>query len=85
MDYVYFGLLILALIAAVIFISKLDTRTKSKYKTKAYELLEISDPDPKEVKDTYKGLHIYGGRIKKDKEARELIKCLLEKHGRLLD
>ena len=85
MDWVYFGLFIVALIVAIIFIVKLDTRTKNKYKTKAYELLEISDPDSKEVKDTCKGLRLYGGRIKKDKETRELIKRLLEKHGRLLD
>ncbi len=85
MDYLLFALLILALIGAIVFLSKLDTKTKNKYKTQAYELLENSTPDPKVVKDTCRGLHLYSGRIKKDKEARELVKRLMEKHGHLLN
>ena len=78
-------LIILALIGIMIFLSRLDTRTKNKYKTSAYEMLEMSDPDRKQLKECIKGLRLYGGRIKKDKEARELVTRLLQKHGSLLD
>ena len=80
----YFILIILVLIGIMVFLSRMDTRTKNKYKTDAYELLELSDPDPKKVKDCLKGLRLYGGRIKKDKEARDLANRLSEKHGGLL-
>ena len=85
MDIFVFVLVILALIGIMFLLSKMDTRTKNKYKTSAYEMLETSDPDRKQLKECIKGLRLYGGRIKKDKEARELITRLLQKHGSLLD
>ena len=85
MDYFYFFLVILVLIGVIVLLSRIDTRTKNKYKTSAYEMLEMSDPDRKQLKECIKGLRLYGGRIKKDKEARELVNRLLQKHGNLLD
>jgi hypothetical protein len=84
MEYFLFALVVLALVAAVFIISKMDARTRNKYKSDAYRLLETHDPYPKEVKDTIKGLRLYAGRWKKDKESVQLIKLLQEKHGHLL-
>jgi hypothetical protein len=85
MDYFYFALIILALIAIFFFLMRLDNKTKNNYKTDAYNLLDDSCPDPKKVKDCIRGLRLYSGRIKKDKEAKELIGLLLDKHGHVFD
>jgi len=85
MDYVYFVLILLALVAVFIFLMKIDRRTKNNYKTDAYELLETDSPNPKHVKDCLRGLRLYGGHIKKDKEARELAQRLIDKHGHVFD
>jgi hypothetical protein len=84
MEYFLFALVIFALVAAVFLVSKMDARTRNKHKSDAYRLLETPDPYPKEVKDTMKGLSLYSGRWKKDKESLQLIKLLQEKHGHLL-
>lgn len=84
MDYVYFVLFILVLGGLIYLLSKIDARTKNKHKIDAYRLLENPDPNPRKVKDTVKGLRLYSGRLKKDKESAQLIKDLLEKHGHLL-
>jgi hypothetical protein len=81
MDYLYFVLMILVLVAAFVFLMRIDRKAKNKYKADAYELLENSDPEPKHVKDTVRGLRLYSGRIRKDKEAQELVRRLLDKHG----
>jgi hypothetical protein len=85
MDYFYFALIILALVAVFVFLMRLDNKAKNNYKTDAYELLENTCPDPKKVKNCIRGLRLYSGRIKKDKEAKELIGLLLDKHGNVLD
>jgi hypothetical protein len=85
MDYVYFILVILALVAVFIFLMKLDRKAKNNYKVNAYELLETDSPDPKQVKDCVRGLRLYGGHIKKDKEANDLIRRLIDKHGHVMD
>ena len=79
MDYVYFALVVLFLVFLMVLISKLDARAKKKYRKEAYRLLETSGPDPKAVKDTIKGLSLYGGRWRKDKEFVKLIQRLQEK------
>ena len=61
-----------------------EKSTKKNYKEKAANLLLTSDPDLKELKDTIKNLHLYAGRIRKDKEALNLITQLRDKHGHLL-
>ena len=85
MDYFYFILFILALIAVLILLIRADRRTRSKYKKTAYRLLETANPDSKEVKDTIKGLRLYGGRIRKDKESVQLVNRLLDKFDRHTD
>ncbi len=77
MDYFYFVLIILALIAAMYLLSRVEKNTKIKYKKTAYSLLETDRPDPKEIKGTIKGLRIYGGRFFKDKECIQLVQRLI--------
>ena len=84
MDYVYFILVILALIAVFIFLMKLDRKAKNNFKVNAYDLLETDTPDPKKVKDCIRGLRLYGGHIRKDKEAYELVRKLIDKHGHMM-
>ena len=79
MDYALFILLIVILAGAVILLRRSDTRTKNKYRKAAYSLLEKSNPDPRELKDTIKFLRLYGGRWRKDKEFVELAKRLIDK------
>jgi hypothetical protein len=80
MDYLLFALFVLALVGVLFLIRKMDARDKNKYKKAAYGLLEASNPDPKEVKNTLRGLRLYGGRFRKDKEFMLLIKRLLDKY-----
>ena len=84
MEYFYFVLFILALIVILFLLFKYDARVKSGYKKAAYRLLETSSPDVKEVRDTIKGLRLYGGRIRKDKETVELVNRLQEKFAKIL-
>jgi hypothetical protein len=79
MEYVYMFLFIALLFLLLVGLSKLDGRTKKKYKRAAYKLLETSGPDPKTVKDTIKLLRLYGGRWRKDKECIELVQRLQDK------
>lgn len=78
-DYVYIGLFIIALVLAMVGLSRLDAKTKKKYKHDAYRLLEASNAELKKVKDTIKGLRLYGGRWHKDKECIQLIERLQSK------
>ena len=84
MDYVYFILAFLVLVAAFIFLVRIDRKSKNNYKATAYELLETSSPNPKHVKDCVRGLRLYGGHMKKDKEAHDLVRQLIDKHGQFL-
>jgi hypothetical protein len=81
MDYFYFFLIIIGLVGILVLISRYEKGIKAKYKKTAYQLLETSDPNPKEVKDTIRCLRIYGGRFFKDKECMDLIDRLLVKFG----
>jgi hypothetical protein len=85
MDYVYFILVILVMVAVFIFLMRLDKKAKNSYKTDAYDLLEMDSADPKHLKNCIRGLRLYSGRIKKDKEATELVRRLIDKHGHVLD
>lgn len=84
MDYLYFALIILACVGAIFLINRYEKRVKTKYKKTAYGLLETKQPDPKEVKDTIKGLRLYGGRLFKDKECTQLVDRLLIKFNSIL-
>ncbi|HTY81731.1 MAG TPA: hypothetical protein VMB24_03025 [Dehalococcoidales bacterium] len=79
MDYIYIVLFLLVLVGALVLLSRLDARTKKRYKQDAYRLLETANADVKKLKDTIKGLRLYGGRFKKDKEAYQLIQKLQDK------
>ncbi len=79
MENVVFFLIIIALILIIYLLNRIEKRTKLNYKKNAYQLLEGINPTPKEIKDTIKGLRLYGGRLRKDKECVQLVQRLLEK------
>lgn len=79
MDYVIFILFILALVLIIVFLNRMEKRIKTKFKKTAYGLLETARPTSKEMKDTIKGLRLYGGRLFKDKECAQLVDRLLGK------
>jgi hypothetical protein len=81
MDYFYFALIIIGLVGIIVLISRYEKGIKTRYKKNAYELLEDSLYDPKKVRDTIKGLRLYGGHWRKDKECTELVKRLQDKYG----
>ncbi len=84
MDVFYFIVIIVGMVGIFYLLVRWEKRTKKDYKEKAANLLLTSDPDPREVKDTIKNLHLYAGHFKKDKEAINLITDLQDKHGHLL-
>lgn len=84
MDIFLFVVVIIGMAGILYLLMRWEKRTKQNFKDKASDLLLVSDPNPKEVKDTLKNLHLYAGRIRKDKEALRLIGELREKHGHLL-
>jgi hypothetical protein len=79
MDYVYFALIILFFGFLLFLLTRYDRRAKNRYRKTAYSLLETDNPDLKEIKNTIKGLHLYGGRWRKNKEFQELIMRLHNK------
>jgi hypothetical protein len=83
-DYFSFVLVILAIVGIIYLLSRFDKRIKVRYKKTAYSLLDEERPDLKKVKDTIKGLRLYGGRWFKDKECVQLVARLQDKYGSLL-
>ena len=79
MDIFWFILVLAVLVFIMFLLNKFDRMTKNKHRQKAYTLLEAETPDPKEIKDTIKGLRLYGGRMRKDQEFQKLIKELQDK------
>jgi cbb3-type cytochrome oxidase subunit 3 len=79
MDYVWFVLFILFLALILFVLNKMDRINKNKHREAAYTLLETVDPDPKEIRDTIKGLRLYGGRLRKNQEFMKLIRQLQDK------
>ena len=79
MDYVYFALVIIALVAASYLLNRADKKTKNKYKLEAYKLLDMPDATPDAIKKNIKMLRLYGGRFRKDKEFMQLIDRLIAK------
>ena len=83
MDYVYFILIILILVAIIYFLGRSEKRTKNKHKKDAYRLLDTPNPDQRELISTIKCLRLYGGRWRKDQEFIELIKRLAERLNKI--
>ncbi len=73
MDYLYFFLLMAFLAGVLLFLFRLEGRAKRQQRQAAYDLLEKKDPSSQEIKRTLKGLRLYGGRWRKDKEFLQLI------------
>jgi predicted Holliday junction resolvase-like endonuclease len=83
MEYVVFILIILAMVLIIFFLNRMERRIKAKFKKTAYGLLEAARPTSKEMRDTIKGLRLYGGRWFKDKECAQLVQRLLAKFDTL--
>jgi septation ring formation regulator EzrA len=83
MDYVYFIVIILALIAATYFLRRSEKKTKNKYKKAAYRLLDAPSPARSEIINTIKCLRLYGGTWRKDKEFVELVNRLRDRLDRI--
>ena len=85
MDIFFIIVFILVLLGLFIFLIRWEKRIKARYKDKAIIMLETTiDPDPKEVREIIKFLRLYGGRIKKDHEALNLVRSLQDKYNHLL-
>jgi hypothetical protein len=84
MDIAIFILIIVALIGLFIVLMQWESRIKRRYKEKAISLLNMNDPNPKDVRETIKNLRLYVGKIRKDKEAQKLVGNLQDKYGHLL-
>lgn len=85
MDYFYFALIILALAALMYFLIRVEKGIKIKYKKTAYGLLDAARPDSKEIRETIRGLRLYGGRWFKDKECTQLVNRLQIKYNSLYE
>ena len=79
MDYLYFILIIVALVLIIVLLNRIEKTIKARFKKTAYGLLETTRPTSKEMKETIKGLRLYGGRWLKDKECAQLVQRLLAK------
>ena len=76
---IWFIALILALAGVMVLLNRLDRRAKNKSRENAYRLLDMENPPANELKKTIRDLHLYGGRLKKDKEFVQLRSRLTQK------
>lgn len=79
MDYVWFSILVLVLVGSLIFIKYLDRKAKARNREEAYRVLDLPNPSEKDLKNAIQGLHLYGGRLRKDKEFVDLKERLAKK------
>ena len=79
MDYLWFILMIAALVGAWILVNRFDKRAKERTRREAYRVLDMESPTDQEVKEALRGLSLYGGRLRKDKEFTELKDRLVQK------
>jgi hypothetical protein len=79
MDYFYFALIVLALVAGWYLLNRMDKRTKNHYKKDAYRILDTNDASREEIRKTIKMLRLYGGRFRKDKEFVQLVNKLIDR------
>lgn len=83
MDYVWFILIILALCGAWYTVNRFDKKAKARNREEAYRVLDLENPTEKEMKDALKGVHLYTGRYRKDKEFVDLRNKLSDKMNKL--
>ena len=79
MNYLYFFLLVAFLAGLLVFLFRLEKQAKRRQRRTAYDLLEKKNPSTQEIKQALKGLRLYGGRWRKDKEFLQLILRLEER------
>ncbi len=79
MEYLSFILLILFLVFVLILITRIEKGTKNRWRKTAYGLLEMKTPTAEEILKTIKHLRLYGGRLRRDKEFKQLIMRLQDK------
>ena len=76
MEYLTFILIVLFLVFLLVFLSRIEKRTKNKWRKSAYDILEMDIPAKEDIIKTIKYLRIYGGRYRRDKEFIQLIERL---------
>ena len=76
MEYLTFILVILFLAFLLFSLSRIEKRTKNRWRKTAYELLEKKKPAREDILNTIKNLRLYGGRFLRDKEFIQLIERL---------
>ena len=79
MDYVWLAVMILLLIGVMFLVRRFDKKAKAVNREEAYRVLDLQNPSEKELKNAIKGLHLYVGRIRKDKEFVALKERLVKK------
>jgi hypothetical protein len=79
MDYFYFFLFVVVLVGALVLLMRIDARIKRRYRKDAYTLLEDPSPSAADVRRTIKGLRLYGGRWRRNKEFIQLTERLIER------
>ncbi len=79
MEYLSFILIILFLAFLLLLFARIEKRTKNKWRKTAYDLLEMEGPAREDIFKTIKYLRLYGGRIRRDKEFKQLIERLHDK------
>jgi len=68
MDYLWFILIVAVLIGLWWLTKRFDRAAKERWRRDAYRLLDLENPSQEEVKKVMKGLLLYGGRLRQDKE-----------------
>jgi ABC-type multidrug transport system fused ATPase/permease subunit len=79
MEYLYFALFVVFLVAMLVLLSRIEARAKRRQRKAAYDLLERPDPSEKEIRQTIRGLRLYEGHWRKDKEFSQLAARLKER------
>ena len=83
MEYLSFILIILFLVFLLFLCNRIEKGIKNKWRKTAYDILEMAKPDREEILKTIKHLRLYGGRIRRDKEFKQIIERLQDKLERL--
>jgi hypothetical protein len=79
MEYFYFFLFVAFLVGMLVLLSRIEARAKRRQRKAAYDLLEQPDPSDREIRQVIKGLKLYEGRWRKDKELTQLVARLAER------
>ena len=83
MEYLSFILIILFLVFLLFLCNRIEKGIKNKWRKTAFDILEMANPNKEDILKTIKHLRLYGGRIRRDKEFKQIIERLQDKLERL--